>query len=93
MDKRLVHSIAEACEAAGTGRTALYEAINSGELRAVKRGRRTLILDEDLRQWVQTLPPFTVQHTVSVKGSMNGHKDGANGAGEMPSARERRRVA
>jgi excisionase family DNA binding protein len=90
---RLVHSIAEACEAADTGRTALYEAINSGELRAVKRGARTLILDEDLRQWVQTLPPFTVKHTVSVKGSTIGHKDGDNGAGEKSSSRERRRIA
>jgi excisionase family DNA binding protein len=63
MHNRLVHSIAEACEAADTGRTALYEAINSGELRAVKRGRRTLILDEDLRHWVQTLPPIPVKQS------------------------------
>jgi excisionase family DNA binding protein len=63
MYKRLVHSIAEACEAADTGRTALYEAINSGELRAVKRGTRTLILDEDLCQWVQNLPPVKVKST------------------------------
>jgi excisionase family DNA binding protein len=63
---RLVHSIAEACEAADTGRTALYEAINSGELRAVKRGARTLILDEDLRQWVQSLPSVKVKSTQSL---------------------------
>jgi excisionase family DNA binding protein len=55
----LIHSIAEACSTSKTGRTALYEAIRSGSLRAVKRGRRTLILDDDLRRWVQSFPTIT----------------------------------
>ncbi len=66
MHNPLVHNIAEACEAADTGRTALYEAIKSGELRAVKRGRRTLILDEDLRRWVQSLPSVEVKYMQSL---------------------------
>jgi excisionase family DNA binding protein len=57
----LAHTISDACSIARTGRTSLYEAIRTGALRAVKRGRRTLILDDDLRSWVQSLPPVAVQ--------------------------------
>ena len=60
----LVHSIPEACSIACAGRTALYEAIRTGALRAVKRGRRTLILEDDLRHWLQSLPPFAVKPTI-----------------------------
>ena len=57
----LAHSVPEACSITQTGRTSLYEAIRSGALRAVKRGTRTLILDDDLRRWVQSLPAITVK--------------------------------
>jgi excisionase family DNA binding protein len=56
MDEPLALSIAEACSAARIGRTSLYEAIRCGKLRAVKHAKRTLILAEDLRRWLESLP-------------------------------------
>jgi excisionase family DNA binding protein len=56
MDSPLAYNICEACSVSRAGRTALYEAIRSGALRAVKRGRRTLVLADDLRQWLEDLP-------------------------------------
>lgn len=52
----LAYSIEAACEAVGIGRSALYEELRSGALRARKFGRRTVILAEDLRAWLEALP-------------------------------------
>jgi excisionase family DNA binding protein len=72
MQTALAHSVSEACSIARTGRTSLYEAIRTGALRAVKRGRRTLILDDDLRRWVQSLP------AVAVKTAHSNNKEKSN---------------
>ena len=56
MNVPLAYSIAEACEVARAGKTSLYEAIRSGALRAVKRGRRTIVLADDLRHYLENLP-------------------------------------
>jgi excisionase family DNA binding protein len=58
----LVHSIPEACALARAGRTALYQAINSGELVAHKRGKRTLIFASDLQRWLDSLPQIEMKH-------------------------------
>jgi excisionase family DNA binding protein len=41
--------IVEAAKRAGVGRSTIYEAINRGELRLKKSGRRSLILVDDLK--------------------------------------------
>jgi len=57
----LAYTIAEACNVTRTGKTALYQAIKTGELRAVKRGRRTLVLPADLKEWIEKLPTIERQ--------------------------------
>jgi excisionase family DNA binding protein len=56
---QLAMTIAEACAASRIGRTRVYEAIRAGELRARKHGKRTLILADDLRRWLESLPALT----------------------------------
>ena len=62
MTERLALTIAEACRMSGFSRTSLYAEIGAGKLRAVKRGRRTAILLDDLKAWLAALPTM---HTVA----------------------------
>jgi hypothetical protein len=59
--KRLALTISEACEFARASRTSLYGAIGRGELAARKRGRRTIVLVDDLRNWIENLPKLSVE--------------------------------
>ena len=54
----LAYLIPEACRVARASRSAVYRAIRDGELRAVKRGTRTLILADDLKNWLHSLAPI-----------------------------------
>ena len=49
-------SISEVRTAVGVGRTKIYEAIANRDLKARKIGNRTLILKDDLRQFLESLP-------------------------------------
>jgi excisionase family DNA binding protein len=67
-----VHSIPEACALARAGRTAVYQAINSGNLVAHKRGRRTLIFACDLQRWLDSLPQIEVKNAKQDRGAVSG---------------------
>lgn len=44
----------EAARLAGLGRTTVYEAIGTGELRSIKIGSRRLIMVEAIRDWLNS---------------------------------------
>lgn len=54
--QKLAYGINEACIEANIGRDKIYAAIKEDLLVARKFGRRTLILDDDLRAFLQSLP-------------------------------------
>jgi hypothetical protein len=56
------YSIADVCRITRSGRTAVYKEIKSGRLRARKRGRRTIVLPGDLRQFLESLPAVATNH-------------------------------
>lgn len=59
--EKLAYTIREASENGAGGHTAIYDAINTGKLKAKKRGKRTIILAPDLIQYLKTLPDFPSQ--------------------------------
>jgi excisionase family DNA binding protein len=65
MTETVVYAVGEAARVARIGRTSLYEEIATGRLRAVKRGRRTLILAQDLKNWLETLKPVQRKRLVA----------------------------
>jgi excisionase family DNA binding protein len=53
---RHAYSISEVSAVTGLGRDGIYSAIRDGHLVARKFGRRTIITDNDLRQFLAGLP-------------------------------------
>ena len=49
-------SVNEACATLGLGRTSVYAAMASGQLRSVTVGRRRLVPDDAIEQFIAQLP-------------------------------------
>jgi excisionase family DNA binding protein len=56
LEEPLAHTIEEAARRSTLSPSNVRAIILRGELKARKMGRRTLILDEDLRAWLAGLP-------------------------------------
>jgi excisionase family DNA binding protein len=59
---KLAYRIGEVVVLTGRCRTSVYEAINRGQLRAVKSGRCTLVLADDLQNWIRSFALVTPKH-------------------------------
>lgn len=55
-EDKLGYSPEEAAAVMGSGRTNIFRAIKNGSLKARKFGRRTVILRDDLKAFLETLP-------------------------------------
>jgi hypothetical protein len=60
-DNKLAFHIEEARAAGAGSRSEIYEALKRGDLKAKKRGRRTVILRDDLAAYLASLPDYEPQ--------------------------------
>lgn len=60
-EDKLAYHIDEASKNGAGSRSEIYEALRRGDLKAKKRGRRTVILREDLARYLATLPDYEPQ--------------------------------
>ncbi|WP_163381383.1 helix-turn-helix domain-containing protein [Cyclobacterium sp. SYSU L10401] len=60
-NEKLFYTIPEAMHQIGIGRTKLYQELNSGRLKAVKAGKRTLIPKKSLMNWEQELQGYLTE--------------------------------
>lgn len=55
---KLAYSPDEAAEETSFGLARIYQAMNAGELKARKSGKRTVIPHDELTKWIDSLPPY-----------------------------------
>ncbi|AYJ86889.1 DNA-binding protein [Sphingomonas paeninsulae] len=58
MTEPLAFTIPEAVATSRVSRSEIYAALQRGDLEAKKRGRRTLILREELQRFMSSLPAY-----------------------------------
>ena len=68
MTTPLLHSIQSSTQILGIGRSSLYGLISEGKLNTVKIGRRTLIPDQEIRRYVESLIPPRSESIVAGAG-------------------------
>jgi excisionase family DNA binding protein len=54
--EKIAYRIFEVCKVSSVGRTTIYAAIKSGDLKIRKIGRRTIITADDLKTWLNSRP-------------------------------------
>jgi len=59
MSTPIAYTVKEACAVSRTGKTTLYGAIRRRDLVARKLGKKTSILEDDLRRRIEQLPRIT----------------------------------
>lgn len=52
---KLAYSVPEFLQASGLGRGRFYSEVKTGRLRLTKVGRRSLVLADDARAWINSL--------------------------------------
>lgn len=71
------HRPAEAQRILGIGRTKLYELLGSGQLRAVKIGRSTFVLQDSIDQLLSSAPEFKSRANEALTAGTRFHRSRA----------------
>ena len=69
---KLAFHIDEAVEAGAGSRSEIYEALRDGRLSAKKRGRRTIILRDELERYLDDLPDYVSESGSVMPAPTNG---------------------
>ncbi len=59
--EKMSYSVPETAQAVGTCPAMIYRAINSGKLKALKFGKRTLITPEAIKEWLAGMDQYPVK--------------------------------
>jgi hypothetical protein len=77
MDEPLAFKFAKFCRLAGMGKTAGYAEVAAGRLKVRKRGRSTIVLADEGREYLQSLPRIEPQAMENLKEEEEPEKAGA----------------